>query len=74
MIGTVGKPISNLKVKTCADGEIIVKGDNIMQGYYKEEDKTKEVIDEDGYLHTGDIGEITPDGFLKITGRKKENI
>ncbi len=72
MIGTVGKPIRNIKVKICNDGEIAIKGDNVMQGYYKEKTKTKEVIDEQGYLYTGDIGEINSQGFLKITGRKKE--
>ncbi len=70
--GTIGKPIDNVSVKIAEDGEILVKGDNVMMGYYKDKEHTKEVISEDGYLHTGDKGELDKDGFLKITGRKKE--
>jgi long-chain acyl-CoA synthetase len=70
-IGTVGRVIDNVDVKIAEDGEIIVKGPNIMIGYYKDSKKTDEAI-VNGYFHTGDKGEIDADGFLKITGRKKE--
>ena len=70
-IGTVGKPISNVEVKIAKDGEILIKGPNVMEGYFKDPDKTNEVMS-GAYFHTGDKGEIDADGFLKITGRKKE--
>jgi long-chain acyl-CoA synthetase len=70
-IGTIGKAIDNVEVKIAEDGEILVKGPNIMQGYYKDPERTASVMTGD-YFHTGDKGEFDNEGFLKITGRKKE--
>ncbi len=71
-IGSAGIICKGVDVKIAEDGEIIVKGPNVMMGYYKNEAMTKEVIDKDGYFHTGDIGEIVDGRWLKITDRKKE--
>ncbi len=70
-IGTVGKALEAIEIKIATDGEILVKGSNVMLGYYKNEDLTKKTII-NNYLHTGDIGELDNEGFLKITDRKKE--
>ncbi|MGB3150969.1 MAG: long-chain fatty acid--CoA ligase [Maribacter sp.] len=70
-VGTVGKAIEDVEIKIAEDGEILIKGPNVMMGYYKDKEKTNEVMTGE-YFHTGDKGEVDSEGFLKITGRKKE--
>ncbi len=73
-IGTVGRALASIQVKTAPDGELLVHGPNVMRGYYNRDDETREAIDESGWLHTGDIASIDQDGYIAITDRKKEII
>ncbi|WP_051342731.1 AMP-dependent synthetase/ligase [Pseudonocardia spinosispora] len=73
-LGSVGRALSGIELKTADDGEILARGPNITPGYLNRPDATEEAIDADGWLHTGDLGTVDEDGYLRITGRKKELI
>jgi long-chain acyl-CoA synthetase len=73
-IGTVGRPLKGIEVRLATDGELLVRGANVMQGYYNRESESREAVDAEGWLHTGDVARIDADGYIAITDRKKDII
>jgi long-chain acyl-CoA synthetase len=73
-VGTVGRPLPSVGIRIASDGEVLISGPHLFSGYWQNPAATKEAIDPEGWFHTGDLGELDSDGFLKITGRKKEII
>ena len=73
-LGTIGRPLPGVQAKIAEDGEIMLKGVNMVKGYHRLPDKTAELYDSDGWMHTGDLGAIDQDGYISITGRKKDLI